>query len=229
MADTRTSRLRHALTQLQLKWGDQIVAPLSEQTKVVAPTGFARLDDALSGGLPIPSLTFAQGSATSGATTTALQLLARHQRACDSFGAYFDLSGRFDPQLADQAGVDIGRLLLSRPASMASAMSILRDLVRERSGVIIVDTDIHALSLSSEDIQRLTHSLKRSDNLVVVLSSRVFAPTPTLAALQLRFERQSWMTSEGFYVGIRTRVEIVRSPANNAESVEFDIVYGDLV
>ncbi len=229
MTLNRSTRLRQALAQLQLKWGDQIVAPASERARVSAPSGFAALDAALSGGFAVPSLAAVRGSATSGATTTALYTLARFQQQHDVFGAFIDLASWFDPHLADLAGVDIGRLLVSRPDSLSAALTVLRDILKHgKAGVIIIDMGANALTLSPEDARRLAEALKRSDSVVIALNGAPNAGADTLADVRLRFERQSWIVREGFHVGLRTRVEIARRLPNQPQPVEFDLVFGDL-
>lgn len=224
-----STRLRQALAQLQLKWGDHIVAPAAELHSATAATGYPSLDAALGGGLALPSFAALRGTGTSGATTTALQTIARNQQEHDVFGAYIDPHRRFDPQLADSLGVDPGRLLLSRPPSTDAVMAILRDLLKHgKAGIVVADMGASALLPSPEDLRRLTDALKRSESAVIVLNSAVDIPAAFVPDVRLCFERQAWIIREGSHVGLRTRVEVVRKLQGQPQWAEFDIFYGDL-
>src|SRR4051812_36134685 len=76
---------------------------------VFLPTGIAQVD-ALSGGIPRGALSELTGAASSGRTSLLLSLLAQ-ATARSEFCALVDASGSFDPASAEEAGVQLDRVL----------------------------------------------------------------------------------------------------------------------
>ncbi|HLK63756.1 MAG TPA: ATPase domain-containing protein [Bryobacteraceae bacterium] len=91
------------------------------------PTGFARLDAALGGGIPRGRIIELYGPASSGKTTLALQILATLQQTGLS-AAWIDAEHTFDPAYAASLGVVIERLPVAQPDSAEQALEIARRL-----------------------------------------------------------------------------------------------------
>ena len=79
-----------------------------------APTGLSTLDALLGGGLPVGKIVELQGRPGAGATAMAIRLLARFSSLGHSV-ALVDRPDAFEPRSAQEAGVDLSRLLWCRP------------------------------------------------------------------------------------------------------------------
>jgi hypothetical protein len=79
-----------------------------------APTGLETLDTLLGGGLPTGKIVELQGRPGAGATAVAIRLLARFSSLGHSV-ALVDRPDAFEPRSAQEAGVELQRLLWCRP------------------------------------------------------------------------------------------------------------------
>ncbi len=104
------------------------LSPIVQQAPRLQPTGNARLDALLNGGLPLGSVCEATGMDGSGRSSIALSVLASASR--ESACAYIDVSDALSPRSAAAAGVQLRNLLWIRfaekgqsatPRSVASA------------------------------------------------------------------------------------------------------------
>lgn len=91
------------------------LSPIAQHAPRLHPTGNARLDSLLSGGLPLGSLCELTGPDGSGRSSLSLSLLAKASRegAC----AYIDVSDMLSPHSAAAAGIELGNLLWVRFAT----------------------------------------------------------------------------------------------------------------
>jgi recombination protein RecA len=102
--------------QIETALAHRIPSALTPQPRIirpVAPTGVARLDELLEGGLPLGAVIEMTGPESSGRSSVALSFvnhLTREGRVC----AWIDVSDTFDPESAAAAGVDLSRLLWVR-------------------------------------------------------------------------------------------------------------------
>lgn len=85
----------------------------------VVPCGIASVDAALPGGFPRGALSELRGGPSSGKTAVALALVAALRE--DELAAFVDGMGELYPPAAAALGVDLGRLLMVRPAGDAQA------------------------------------------------------------------------------------------------------------
>ena len=114
------------------------LSPIVQQPPRLQPTGNARLDALLNGGLPLGSVCEATGADGSGRSSIALSVLASASR--ESACAYIDVSDALSPRGAAAAGVQLCNLLWIRfaekrqsaiPKSTASAPAQEVDTRRE--------------------------------------------------------------------------------------------------
>jgi len=79
------------------------------------------------------------GPESSGKTSYACFIVGAFQRA-GQIGAYIDLEHALDHQYANTFGMDINKTLLSQPDSAEEAMNILKNLIIEGVGVVVIDS-----------------------------------------------------------------------------------------
>ena len=88
------------------------LSPIAQQAPRLHPTGNARLDALLNGGLPLGSVCEATGMDGSGRSSIALSVLA--SGSCGGACAYIDVSDALSPRSAAAAGVQVRNLLWIR-------------------------------------------------------------------------------------------------------------------
>ena len=126
------------------------LSPIAQQALRLHPTGIARLDALLNGGLPLGSVCEATATDGSGRSSIALSVLASASRegAC----AYVDVSNVLSPRSAAAAGVQLHNLLwirfaekrqsaTAKSAASASAQGVVkrrvqRPLVQQHYGAL---------------------------------------------------------------------------------------------
>jgi recombination protein RecA len=114
---------------------------LYEKSVQPLPTGFPRLDRALSiGGLPRGRITEIFGPANSGKTGLGLQIVAHVQRRGGG-AAWIDAEHTFDPNFAAGLGVDLDRLVITEPQSAEQAFAMARRLVESGAiDLLVIDS-----------------------------------------------------------------------------------------
>jgi len=113
-------------------------------------SGSPELDLALGGGWPRGRFIEVYGPESSGKTTACLHAIAEFQRAySEEDVALIDTEFSFDEVYAQNIGVDTGLLLVHQPDNGEQAMRVVRHLIHERVGCIIVDS-VAALTPAAE-------------------------------------------------------------------------------
>jgi hypothetical protein len=182
-----------------------LVRPLGTLTARPAPmpTGLPALDQLLGGGVPRSATTMLSGGPSSGASMLALQLLASAQRL-DGLAVHVDAAQRFDPAAAIQAGLDLTRLLLVRPASTLDALAIAYDLLCEGSAALVL-IDSGAAPLPEANLRLLGSAVVRSPS-TLVLRTEPSVRVPQ-ADMRLTVSRIGWEANNGDFA-LRSRVTI---------------------
>ncbi len=81
------------------------------------------------------------GPATSGKLTLAAKVIASAHRERDAVAAWIDTWRTCDADYMHRCGVDLSRLLVARPATLADALAMGLHLVESRSlAVLVMDT-----------------------------------------------------------------------------------------
>lgn len=118
--------------------------PKNFQTSVI-PTGSISLDFALGvGGIPRGRVTEIYGPEASGKTTLCLHIIAEAQRM-GCVAVFIDMEKAVDLPYATRLGVDIDRLMISRPDMGEQALEITETLIRSGAVDIIVIDSVAAL------------------------------------------------------------------------------------
>lgn len=119
-------------------------------------TGSVALDWALSGGVPIGQLVLFWGPPGSSKTTQALKLVANEQKKYpDKWAIYIDTEYAFDPNRAEEMGIDLERLLVfssnTFEGAIAPLVKIEDEIKKEKNICAIILDSINGLqSISSE-------------------------------------------------------------------------------
>jgi recA bacterial DNA recombination protein len=178
-------------------------APEPERARPSIPTGHAALDAALGNGWPRGALAGLDAIPGSGATTLTLGTVAAAQ-AAGGLAAWIDLSGTFDPSVAAGLAVDLGWLLVVRPADVGEAIELAGWLAR--GGLI----DIFALDLGGAvaprpALDRLATLMARGSSVGLIIGG-----TQATASIRVALERQAWLAVGRDLVGQRVTATVTR-------------------
>ena len=151
--EAKEKALDLAVEQIQRDHGEGAIMRLSDdpnQEVEAIPTGSLALDDALViGGVPRGRITEIFGPESSGKTTLAAHVVAEAQKLGGTC-AFVDAEHAFDPNYAEQLGVDTDELLISQPDTGEQALNITDTLVRSGALDVIVIDSVSALVPQAE-------------------------------------------------------------------------------
>ena len=199
----------------------------------VAPTGIEQLDIRLGGGLLRGAICEVIGPCSSGRTGLLLAALARCTRAGE-IAAYVDATDCLDQRSAEQAGVELEKLLWIRcnaegrlcgpqgawghaPSDDAWQAA---NLIAAADGFGVVAIDLGGLSerqlgrWQKRAWMRLKHAVEGSSTTLAVLAGKHVAGSAADMVLRLRRERAAW---EGLLGGIDLQVEVVKDRTHRAD------------
>lgn len=154
---------------LRKKHGEAVLILASDQKVQVVPripTGIFPLDYALGGGVPAGRISTFWGNKSSAKTTVVLKTIAQAQKMCGScwsfpdtckcktfretVAAFIDAEGTFDHTWAGCLGIDVSRLLLSRPEYGEQALDIGEALLRSGECDILAIDSLAFLAAAKE-------------------------------------------------------------------------------
>jgi hypothetical protein len=139
MADNKRTNLDAAVAGIRQRFGTNILRTGDEYNIHSLSTGFAWIKPWASG-MPRGNVTEISGAPTSGAHTLAYKLIASAHQA-RQVAVYLDLASTFDPDYAVRCGIDIGNVLLVRPANAEAALDIANSFAANRgAGIIVLDS-----------------------------------------------------------------------------------------
>lgn len=151
--EAKNKALDAAVDQIQREFGKGSIMRLGDepvQQIEAIPTGSLALDKALGiGGVPRGRILEIYGPESSGKTTLATHIIAEAQKMGGS-AAFIDAEHAFDPNYAQDLGVDIDELLISQPDTGEQALSICDTLVRSGALDVIVIDSVSALVPQAE-------------------------------------------------------------------------------
>jgi recombination protein RecA len=151
--EAKKKALDLAVKQIQREHGKGSIMRLSDDPNrdvEAIPTGSLALDAALGvGGIPRGRITEIFGPESSGKTTLATHIVAEAQKLGGSC-AFIDAEHAFDPNYAEQLGVDIDELLISQPDTGEQALNITDTLVRSGALDVIAIDSVSALVPQAE-------------------------------------------------------------------------------
>ena len=227
MASQRRRKLDALVAQLQFEHGPRAIrrAEPGERTSAVAriPTTFKELDALLDGGLPRGRISEVIGPATSGKLTLAAKVISAAHRERDAVAAWIDTWRTCDADYMHRCGIDLSRLLVARPNTLADALAMTLHLVESRSLAVLVMDVLPApepgeRSGSAEGalagaLSRLATLLTETQTAVVFLtdpeqSSQALAYA---AAVRLNIRRERWITRGRDVRGYEGQTELLKN------------------
>jgi recombination protein RecA len=146
--------LNVAISQIEKQFGKGSIMRLGEKgAKVqvdVIPTGSLGLDSALGiGGFPRGRVVEIYGPEAGGKTTLALEAIAQAQKAGGT-AMFIDAEHAFDPNYAQNLGINLNDLLISQPDTGEQALEIAEILTRSGSVDIVAVDSVAALVPKAE-------------------------------------------------------------------------------
>jgi len=151
--EAKKQALDLAVKQIEREHGKGSIMRLSDDPNrdvEAIPTGSLALDSALGvGGIPRGRITEIFGPESSGKTTLATHIVSEAQKLGGTC-AFIDAEHAFDPNYAEQLGVDIDELLISQPDTGEQALNITDTLVRSGALDVIAIDSVSALVPQAE-------------------------------------------------------------------------------
>lgn len=179
-------------------------------------TGIESVDTALAPvGIPRGRLTEIFGSCSSGKTTLAYAMLASRIASGD-IAAYVDPEGCFFAPAARAAGINLMRLIITRPRSTQALLRTVDALVRGGAcGVVMLDAGNNN-SLQTHQCARLVSQAEKTGTSLVVLSQGQSAPVASFATLRVwaRGVSPVWQSGDdggGRLLGYAIAMEIAKA------------------
>lgn len=145
--------IEDAIKKVQDKHGEGSIMQAedegSQEVEVIS-TGSLALDKALGiGGLPKGRIVELFGKHGVGKSTSALHVLAEAQKKDDT-AVLVDMEHAFDPNYAEEIGVDTDELWISQPDSGEDALDIVETLIKSGSTDVLVIDSVAALVPKAE-------------------------------------------------------------------------------
>jgi RecA/RadA recombinase len=152
MADGKDRALEMAVDEIEREHGEGAIMTLDEDPQDIEAisTGSLAVDDALGiGGVPRGRIIEIFGPESSGKTTLASHIVAEAQKAGGA-AAFIDAEHAFDPNYAEDLGINVDELLISQPNTGEEALSIVDTLVRSGALDVLVVDSVSALVPQAE-------------------------------------------------------------------------------
>lgn len=152
MNEEKQKRIKTALDKISKQFGSTAVMKLTDKPELHIETissGSLGLDKALGGGYPKGRIIEAYGPESSGKTTLAIHAVAEAQKK-DGAAAYIDAEHAFDPNYAENLGVDLERLYFCQPDNGEEALEIAINLIASGGFDIVVIDSVAALTPKAE-------------------------------------------------------------------------------
>jgi hypothetical protein len=152
------------------------------------------LDRLLSGGIPRGALTEITGRRSCGRFSIGISTLAAATSAGES-AALVDLGGHLDPQSAEEAGVDLTRLLWVRPAKLKEAVASAEMLLATGFPLVVLDLGIPPVrgrSMPDAAWVRLTRAARDRRAALLLLSPYRVSGIAAETSVALDAARPAW-------------------------------------
>lgn len=136
--------LKKVVGSLQKKFGKESVNYLGNDKVEPIPRIHSQciaIDDVTGGGYPVGRVIEVFGGESSGKTTACYHAIAEAQKQFpNQFCALVDSEFSFDPQYAEQCGVDVAELVVAQPDSGTDGFAILQGLIEAGASLVAVDS-----------------------------------------------------------------------------------------
>jgi len=186
--EVRALRSKLAGMQHPMQSGAELIESLRRHRRDSLPTTIEPLDALLGGGLQRGKLTEIHGSRSSGRFAVVISSLGA-VTSCGESAALVDHGDGLDPQLAEESGIELSRLLWVRPQSVKEAVHAAELLLATQFPLVIVDLGIRLRGRRVQDAAwvRLARAAEASGSTLLVSSP--FHVTATAAEAVVRSSR----------------------------------------
>lgn len=151
--DEKIKKINGAVDKIRKQFGKEAITKMSDKPSEdieVTSSGSLHLDLALGvGGYPKGRIIEIYGPESSGKTTLTLHAIAEAQKA-GGVASFIDAEHAFDPQYAENLGVDTENLFLSQPDNGEQALEIAITCIESGGFDIVVIDSVAALTPKSE-------------------------------------------------------------------------------
>lgn len=131
------------VSELQKKFGKEVVAGDNRQGVQFVSSGSFALDIALGGGYPLGRIVELRGYESSGKTTLALTVCRNIQEQTGKAVVYIDRENALDMDYVEALGVDISpeKFILCQPGVAEDCLEIIREVIKSESvGAFVLDS-----------------------------------------------------------------------------------------
>ena len=166
-----------------------------KQRNEVVPTTLAPLDALLGGGLARGKVIEVASRHAAGRLSIALSALVTATTSGEA-AALIDLGDHFDPQLAEQDGVDLRRLLWVRPRTLKQAVMSAEMITATGFQLVVVDLGLHPLRgprVHDAAWVRLARTAEAHGAAMLVSSPYPVTGTASEAVVRARHSRAKWL------------------------------------
>jgi hypothetical protein len=222
------ARLRAALTPAQaaaVESGAELLEATCRVERASLPTMVPALDHLLGGGLPKGSLVELSARRSSGRFAVVLSALAAATSSGEA-AALIDHGDNLDPQAAEEAGIDLPRLLWVRAETMRHAASAAEMLIATGFPLVVIDCGMQLRGRRINDAGWLRLARAAAAHRTALLLSTPF-PLSGMAsniAITIESRRAQWRGSRGatrILLGLDARFAVEkcrrRKPGEKAE------------
>jgi hypothetical protein len=162
------------------------------------PTGIPAIDQLTAGGIPRGTMTEICGPESTGRTALMFALLSQATRRGECC-AWIDTSGAFDPASAEEAGVDLDRLLWVNCGGNAQHALKSTDLLIQGGGFGLVVLDLAdtanetARRIPLASWFRLRHAAERTGAALVAIERQINARSCSALQIEMRRKNPLWV------------------------------------
>ena len=177
----------------QVSSGRDLAQARRNRKERIAPTTVAALDKLLGGGLPKGRLVEIASSRSSGRFSIVMSALAAATSSGD-VAALVDLGDHLSPESAEDAGVDLPRLLWVRPRTTKDAVHAAELLITTGFPLVVVDLGLRLSGRKVADASwiRLARAAQAHGTALLVSSPWPVSGTAAAAAIRLELPRLTW-------------------------------------
>ena len=190
-----------ALLQLRSEMRTRFDVPFEvrqRDDRELIPTGIPAIDRLTGGGIPKGTLTEICGAASTGRTSLVFAVLSQATRRGECC-AWIDTAGAFDPLSAEEAGVDLDRILWVNCGGNPQHGLKAADLLIQAGGFGLVVFDIAdtpdavARRIPLASWFRLRHAAERTGAALITIERQINARSCSALQIEMRQKKPMWI------------------------------------
>jgi recombination protein RecA len=183
-------------SQLRTRFDVPFEVRLRDDRELI-PTGVAAIDQLTGGGIPKGTLTEICGGVSTGRTSLVFSAVSQATRRGECC-AWIDTSGAFDPLSAEEAGVDLDRILWVNCGGNPQHALKAADLLIQAGGFGLVVFDLAetpdaiARRIPLASWFRLRHAAERTGAALVAIERQIHARSCSTLQIEMRMKKPLW-------------------------------------